>query len=223
MLVNADFSQRAIVTPHQYQWVASPQSGVERVMLDRLGGEDARATSFVRYGQDSRFPRHLHPGGEEILVLSGTFSEGSHHYPAGWYLRNPPGSSHAPSSTDGAVIFVKLRQMAPRDGQTVRIDTRDPLRWQPRADGDVCVLCESDVEHVWLQRLLPGGVLPVNDGIELLVLDGEAELEGDRYPHGTWMRFPPGDQARIVAGAPGATLYAKSGHLTRAGEETVHA
>ncbi len=82
MLVNADFSRRAIVTPQQYKWVASPQVGVERVMLDRLGGEEARATSIVRYGRNSSFPRHMHPEGEEILVLSGTFSEGDNHYPA---------------------------------------------------------------------------------------------------------------------------------------------
>jgi anti-sigma factor ChrR (cupin superfamily) len=37
MLVNADFSRAAIVTPDQYHWVPSPQEGVERVMLDRLG------------------------------------------------------------------------------------------------------------------------------------------------------------------------------------------
>src|SRR3546814_4407076 len=96
MFINADFSLRAVVASHQYQWVASPQAGVERVMLDRLGGEQARATSIVRYAPSSRFPRHQHPGGEEILVLSGTFSEGNNHYPAGWYMRNPPGSSHQP-------------------------------------------------------------------------------------------------------------------------------
>lgn len=67
MRLNADFSRRAIVTPEQYQWVASPQSGVERVMLDRVGEEKARATSIVRYAPGSWFPQHPHPGGEEIL------------------------------------------------------------------------------------------------------------------------------------------------------------
>jgi len=36
MLINADFSQRVIITPQQYQWVVSPQSGVERVMLGKI-------------------------------------------------------------------------------------------------------------------------------------------------------------------------------------------
>ncbi|EQB8571628.1 cupin domain-containing protein [Escherichia coli] len=98
MLLNSDFSQRAVMTPDRYQWVASPQPGVERVMLDRIGREQARATSLVRHAPDSMFPVHNHPGGEEILVLSGIFTENGTNYPAGWYLRSPDGSSHQPSS-----------------------------------------------------------------------------------------------------------------------------
>jgi anti-sigma factor ChrR (cupin superfamily) len=48
MQVNSDFSLRASVTPDEYHWVSSPQAGVERVMLDRIGAEKARATSIVR-------------------------------------------------------------------------------------------------------------------------------------------------------------------------------
>ncbi|WP_431835395.1 cupin domain-containing protein [Enterobacter ludwigii] len=87
MLLNSDFSQRAIINPDDYRWVPSPQPGVERVMLDRIGREQARATSLVRYAPDSVFPEHTHPGGEEILVLSGTFTENGTDYPAG---RTPP-------------------------------------------------------------------------------------------------------------------------------------
>ena len=96
MLINADFSRRVFVPGDTWDWVASPQAGVERVMLDRIGGEQARATSFVRYAPGSEFPAHDHPGGEEILVLSGTFSEDGKDFPAGWYLRSPPGSAIAP-------------------------------------------------------------------------------------------------------------------------------
>ena len=113
MQINADFTQPALVHPQQHQWVASPQAGVERIMLDRTGAERGRATSIVRYAPDSRFPHHQHPAGEEILVLSGVFSEGDHHYPQGWYLRNPAGSGHAPHSAEGAVIFVKLGHLPP--------------------------------------------------------------------------------------------------------------
>ncbi|WP_368667062.1 cupin domain-containing protein [Myxococcus sp. AB056] len=52
------------------------------MMLDRLGGEQARATSIVRYAKRSGFPRHTPPGGAEILVMPGTFSEEEHGNPA---------------------------------------------------------------------------------------------------------------------------------------------
>jgi len=111
--------------------VASPQSGVERVMLDRVGAEKDRATSIVRYAPDSYFPRHEHSGGEEIFVLSGTFSVEDGDYPAGWYLRNPPGSSHQPFSREGAIIFVKLQQMPVHEQRHVRINTPRPCRLAP--------------------------------------------------------------------------------------------
>jgi anti-sigma factor ChrR (cupin superfamily) len=215
MLINADFSRRAIVTPHDYQWLASPQSGVERVMLDRIGDEKARATSIVRYAPDSCFPRHSHPGGEEILVLSGTFSDEDGDYPAGWYLRNPPGSSHRPASAEGATIFVKLWQMPPIEDRRVRIDTRDPSRWQRQADREVCPLFASGAEQVCLQRLAPGMALFAGavDGAELLVLAGALVAAHQCYERGSWIRQPPGRYPEIIAGAQGVTLYLQTGHL----------
>lgn len=215
MLVNADFSRRAVVAPHHYQWVTSPQAGVERVMLDRLGGEKARATSIVRYAPDSCFPLHQHPGGEEILVLSGCLSERDEHYPAGWYLRNPPGSSHQPSSREGAVIFVKLWQMVPGDDHRVRIDTQDRSSWQRQDGREVCPLFSGDSERVSLQRLKPGETLfnSPADGAELLVLTGEVVADGQSYQPGSWMRLPTGDVPSIAAGAQGVTFYLKTGHL----------
>ncbi len=215
MFIRADFSRRAIVAPDQYHWVASPQSGVERVMLDRVGAEQARATSIVRYAPGSDFPAHRHPRGEEILVLSGTFSEDGADYPAGWYLRNPPGSSHRPSSADGAVIFVKLQQMQPQEQRAVRIDTRAASSWQ-RADGrEVCPLFRDAVERTSLQRCAPGEALfdTVLDGAELLVLSGQVLLDGESHAQGSWIRLPAGEYPGIVAGARGATVYLKLGRL----------
>lgn len=90
----------------------SPQAGVRRIMLDRIGMEIARATSLVRYAPGSAFPSRLHPGGKEILLLEGTFSDERGDCPHGWCLRNPPGSRHAPASREGCLILVKLWQMA---------------------------------------------------------------------------------------------------------------
>lgn len=217
MLVNADFTRRAVVTPDRYHWVASPQTGVERVMLDRLGGETARATSIVRYAPSSCFPHHQHPGGEEVLVLSGTFSEGDEHYPAGWYLRNPPGSSHQPSSAEGAVIFVKLRHMRPADDRRVRIDTRAPSAWVRRDGRDVCPLFSDRAERITLERLGPSEALfahPV-ESAELLVLAGGLWVDGQRYLPGSWMRLPAGHYPGFIAGENGAELYLRACNLAR--------
>lgn len=215
MQINADFSRRATVAPHQYQWVPSPQPGVERVMLDRVGGDRARATSIVRYAPGSHFPPHQHPGGEEILVLSGIFSEDGMHYPAGWYLRNPPGSSHQPFSEEGAIIFVKLQQMRQGERHAVRIDTRAASSWHSRNGREVCPLFSGEAEQTSLQRLAPGEALfaaPV-DGAELLVLTGDVVADGASYERGSWMRLPAGQYPGIVAGTQGTTVYLKTGRL----------
>jgi anti-sigma factor ChrR (cupin superfamily) len=88
-------------------WSPSPLPGVERRLLDRSGGEVARATSIVRYAPGSSFAAHSHGGGEEILVLDGTFSDETGDHPAGTYLRNPPASVHSPWSDQGCTIWVK--------------------------------------------------------------------------------------------------------------------
>jgi len=130
MNLNDDFSLRIVARAADAVWTPSPLPGVERRMLDRVGDEVARATSLVRYAPGSRFDRHVHGGGEEILVLEGVFSDETGEYPAGTYLRHPPGSSHAPSSREGCLLFVKLWQFDPADTQSVRIDTRSEP-WRP--------------------------------------------------------------------------------------------
>lgn len=189
-------------------------------MLDRVGGEHARATTIVRYAPTAGFPRHTHTAGEEILVLSGTFSEGSCDYPAGWYLRNPPGSSHQPHSLVGTTIFVKLGQMRAQEQRRVRIDTGDPSRWHFDGKHQVCQLFKDGRELVFLVRLAPreGFQATESGGVELLVFAGDA-LEGDQtYDPGSWLRLPPGERLHIKAGVRGATIYLKTGHL--AGNDT---
>jgi len=184
-------------------------------MLDRLGAERARATSLVRYAPASVFPAHGHPGGEEILVLSGTFSDGSGDYGSGWYLRNPPGSAHQPSSTDGALIFVKLWQMAACDTRTVRIDTRDPSTWRTDSRQEVCALYETDREQVSLLRLPPGHTLRLSapGGAEILVIEGRVIVGATMLGALGWLRLPPSDAPGPRAGDAGTTLYLKTGHL----------
>lgn len=217
MQINADFSLTATLQDDQYQWVASPQAGVERVMLDRIGQEKARATSIVRYAPNSEFPTHFHPGGEEILVLSGTFSDQSGDYPQGWYLRNPPGTSHAPSSINGATIFVKLWQMRASDSTTVRIDTQDKTNWTRNKGRSICPLYRDEQETTSLQYLTGGEALfdcqATQPMCEILVLSGHLVFSQTKYHKGSWLRLSSSERQTVYAGHLGATVYLKVGNL----------
>jgi anti-sigma factor ChrR (cupin superfamily) len=73
----------------------------------------AEHVALVRWAPGTHFHAHRHWGGEEILVLEGTFSDDSGGYPARTWLRNPHLSQHAPWSRDGCLIYVKNGHLAP--------------------------------------------------------------------------------------------------------------
>ncbi len=220
MRINADFSLPALLLAEHQQWIASPQAGVERVMLDRIGEEKARATSLVRYAANSSFPVHEHPAGEEIFVLSGHFCADGVCYGAGTYLRNPPGSSHQPYSDDGTVIFVKLMQMQESEHTAVCIDTTESALWQNSPSGRHCLLFANPHERVELFELPAHGslTLPLPKGGELLVLDGQLTEHSQIFATvvwraNTWARVPANSQFQLKSGDEGARFYLKIGHL----------
>jgi anti-sigma factor ChrR (cupin superfamily) len=217
MDLHADLHQRAVLDTTAVPWAPSPMAGVERRMLDRRGGEVARATSIVRYAPGSRFERHVHAGGEEILVLEGTFTDEQGEYAAGTYLRNPAGSSHAPFSTGGCTLLVKLQQMHPADQQHLVIDTNNNAAWRPGLVRglEVMPLHGFGSEHVALVRWAPGTRFQPHShpgGEEIFVLDGVFQDEYGSYPAGTWLRNPPGSVHRPWSEA-GCTIWVKTGHL----------
>jgi anti-sigma factor ChrR (cupin superfamily) len=215
---NADFNQRAVVAaPHPGSWVPSPLPGVHRHLLDRVGGEVARATSIVRYDPGSRFDRHVHGGGEEFLVLEGTFSDEQGDYPAGAYVRNPPGSSHAPYSREGCTLFVKLWQFGPGDSRSVRIATRGQP-WHPGLVPGLAVmpLHEFDGVSTALVRWAPDTRFHPHGhpgGEEILVLEGLFRDEHGEYPAGTWLRNPRWSRHAPFTSTEGALIYVKVGQL----------
>jgi anti-sigma factor ChrR (cupin superfamily) len=218
MHINADFDQRVVMPPPAADaWQPSPILGVSRSMLDRTGGEVARATSIVRYAPDSSFTPHVHGGGEEILVLDGVFSDEYGDYLAGSYLRNPPGSVHAPRSAPGCTLFVKLWQFSPGDDAMLRIDTRSS-DWYPGLVPGLSVmpLHEFDGISSALVRWAPHTRFNPHvhpGGEEILVLDGLFRDEHGEYPAGTWLRSPRWSRHTPYTEAEGALIYVKVGHL----------
>jgi anti-sigma factor ChrR (cupin superfamily) len=217
-LVNADFSQRVVLATDEMPWIPSPQAGVERRLLDRVGGEVARATSLVRYAPASSFPPHEHALGEEFLVLSGVFSDEHGDYPAGTYIRNPPGSRHAPRTAPGCVILVKLRQMKPTERVRIVADTAGAAWTQGDSAGVQQLLLHDDRdtgERVALERLEGGAhrlEVDCPGGEEIFILSGDLRDEHGSYGPGSWIRNPVGFHRHLTS-SNGATYWAKRGHL----------
>jgi len=177
----------------------------------------ARATSVVRYAPGSSFQRHVHGGGEEILVLEGTFSDEQGDHPAGTYLRNPPGTAHAPFSREGCTLFVKLWQFAPGDTQPLRVDTRSAAWRQGLVPGlSVMPLHEHDGISTALVRWAPQTRFNPHvhpGGEEILVLQGLFLDDQGEYPAGTWLRSPRWSRHAPYTSDEGALIYVKVGHL----------
>jgi anti-sigma factor ChrR (cupin superfamily) len=218
--IRANFSERVVVLPEAESWTASPTAGVERRMLDRVGNEVARATSIVRFAPGTRFPDHVHAGGEEFFVLQGLFADQDGEYPAGTYVRNPIGTRHSPyAGPAGATLFVKLHQFAPADHQRVIVDTTTAAWLSGSARGlSVLPLHTFESEHVALVHWAPHTQFHSHlhwGGEEIFVLEGVFRDEHGRYPAGSWLRSPHLSAHTPFTGPEGATIFVKVGHLLR--------
>jgi len=219
--INADFSLPVVILPEEYRWVDSPMPGVERMMLDRIGDEVARATSLVRYAPNSSFSPHVHSGGEEFFVLKGEFGDEHQSYPAGSYVRNPIGTSHTPRvGNAGCTILVKLHQFDPGDSTPVFIDTLDGKWIVDYAPGlDVMLLHKFQDENVVLIRWAPNTPFKEHThhgGEEVFVLEGRFSDDDGDYPAGSWLRLPDQSSHSAHTGNEGALLFVKAGHLPTA-------
>ena len=214
--LNADFSQRCIVDSNSLPWQASPSPRVHRRLLERIGGEVARATSVVRYAAGARFDAHSHDLGEEILVLEGTLSDESGVYGPGTYLKNPPGSAHAPFSEDGCTLFVKLRHLDPQDQMRVVVPTRQAQWRQGLVPGlTVLPLNEFGTCHTAMVRWAPDTYFNPHrhyGGEEIFVVEGVFSDEHGDYPQGSWLRSPHLSQHQPFS-REGCLILVKTGHL----------
>jgi anti-sigma factor ChrR (cupin superfamily) len=213
--INMDFSQRVVINTHNLEWDKSPAEGVWRKRLAREAAERGHATSIVKYDAGASFSYHPHPLGEEILVLSGVFSDETGDYPAGTYIRNPEGFSHAPFSEQGCELLVKLHQFQASDLGLVRIDSQN-TPWLP-GQGQLQVmplyqhLTESSALVYW-----PAGCKfqPHRHfgGEEIYVISGEFIDELGHYPAGTWLRSPHLSQHNPYV-EQDTVIWVKTGHL----------
>lgn len=215
--LHADLAEPVITCADTLPWTPSPQPEIERRFLDRRGGEVARATSIVRYAAHSRFKEHRHELGEEFLVLSGVFSDHSGDFCAGTYVRNPPGSGHAPFTDEGCTIFVKLRQMPLSESRQV---VRTPTEQSAQAT-DITGLSRITLfdcpaqETVHIEMMEPGTrweQRSADGGEEILVLEGDLMYGDTACLPLCWLRMPA-DSVRSMSTRGGCRYWVKRGHL----------
>ena len=214
--LNMELDKRACVLPDEQTWVTSPADGVMRIPLERENTESGHTTSFVKFAPGSSFPAHQHPQGEEIYVLEGTFSDENGDYPAGTYIRNPPGSRHTPFTRDGCTLFVKLDQFHPDDKKHVVI-REDERQWQ-QGIGNLKVLSL----HTHLTESTALVYWPANEvfqphqhwgGEEIVVLSGKFCDEHGSYPAGSWIRSPHMSKHTPYVEQEETLILVKVGHL----------
>lgn len=197
--------------------------GVSRRLLDRVGGEVARATSVVRYAPGSLFSPHTHTGGEEFLVLEGVFQDEHGDYPTGSYIRNPPGSSHTPGSESGCIIFVKLWQFEPDDLTSICLNYRQlPEQASPLSKQvSIIPLFQNEFESVSIEHWPANAIMDRNlqNGAELFVLAGGFTDGDDSLKLHSWLRLPIASGLHLKAGPEGATVWIKQGHLRKVAEQ----
>ena len=217
MNINAEFDQRVVVHSASTSWIDSPMRGVTRRPLDRVGNEVARATSIVRYEPGSQFSPHVHTGGEEFFVLEGVFQDEHGDFPVGSYIRNPPQSSHTPSSDQGCIFFLKLWQFYPDDRIHVRLNANFMQSVPHRYLTNVAVtpLYKDEFEEVEIQDWSANTniVIDASEGVELLVLSGEFSESGDVLVKQSWMRLPTGSTLNATTGGAGAKVWVKRHNL----------
>lgn len=212
-----DMNERLILSTNSLEWTSSPSQKVMRKQLEREKEESGHVTSVVKYLENSNFKSHYHPLGEEIFVLSGTFSDESGDYPSGTYLRNPPGSHHSPFSEKGCVLFVKLNQFEPGDKQQVTIKTNKEVWHKGQGNLMVLPLHSYKGESTALVKWPKGEKFSPHrhfGGEEVFVLSGTFKDEHGSYPRGTWLRNPhlskhcPWVEEETI-------IFVKTGHLNR--------
>ena len=213
-MINMDFTQTVSVDTHDQSWVASPKPGVWRKPLAREEAERGHATSLVRYEPGASFHSHNHPGGEEILVLEGTFSDETGDFGRGTYFRNPAGFVHAPFSKEGCLILVKLHQFDVDDSVRLSIQTHEKP-WTPLSNGvKSLTLHTHKAEQVALYQFAKGASLDLSEfeSLEFYVMSGGVRANSGETVcrDGVWLRSP---QLKSLTATADSLLWLKRGHF----------
>lgn len=217
----ADLSERVILRTESMAWQPWRQPGLEHKPLDRTGPKGSgRITTILRMAPGTELPPHEHLGGEELLILEGSYGDELGVYGKGTYVFYPDGSRHTPHSKEGCVMFLKLGQHPGRDRHRVVVDTTK-LDWLSEGHAGRAVKKLNtgpgypEIENIRFTRLDKGIRIPLHGhpgGNEMFVLEGSIEDEYGRFDVGDWIRQPAASRH-----APwtddGCVLFVRDGHI----------
>jgi quercetin dioxygenase-like cupin family protein len=80
--------------------------GVHIAPLHVVG--EAAGTAFLRFAPGAKSATHLHPGGEELYVISGRIRIGDHVLQPGDFLYTPPGGFHDAEAEDDTIVLISV-------------------------------------------------------------------------------------------------------------------
>lgn len=212
----SDMSVRITAHTNRMEWAPSPSPSVWRKRVALEGPQESgRVTSVVRYDANSEFREHGHPDGEEILVLEGSWQDANGDHPAGTYMLNPEGFHHAPSSKDGCVLWVKLRQHGGPSRVHSRLDTKN-MPWADTDRPGVSVKAlyshPDHDESMRIEKWEAGAKVehPCSKLTEMLIIEGEAHDGSEAFEQRSWLSVPAGGTVSMTT-ATGCEVFVKEG------------
>lgn len=214
--IHSNLLTRASVLPTSLTWHPTNFPGIWFGCFESDDEvQEHPVTMLTRFDAGGFFPQHGHPGGEEILVLDGHFTDETGVHPPGTYMLNPEGFIHRPYSDEGCLTFVKLRQHGGKTRQQIRTNIFEGA-WQPGATAQIQVqpLYEQEgfSEKVWIERWQPGTRLEAvveTEVKEVFLIEGTWSDELGQYPTGSWLRYPP-QVPYSPASEEGCLIYVKT-------------
>ena len=85
-------------------WKPTGVDGVEICVLHQ--NETNGGSALLRFRAGARFPKHNHPGGEEVYIVSGKVTIGDQLLQAGDYLWTDANQVHDAKAIEETVFFV---------------------------------------------------------------------------------------------------------------------
>lgn len=108
--MDPDDQEQIVIDSTTAKWRETSHEGITVLPLFERGEE---VVQLIRFAAGATYPRHAHPGGEEILILDGALQDELGRYPKGGWIRNPPGSEHEPFSPEGCTLYIKTGHLPP--------------------------------------------------------------------------------------------------------------